>query len=55
MSRGSGFAAAPDRLCAEACDACGAECAKHRQDHCQRCAEACRRCAEAWRKMAGAA
>ena len=39
------------RLCAEACDACAAECEKHTHDHCRECAEACRRCAEECRKM----
>ena len=55
MSRGSTFSAALCRLCAEVCDACGAECGKHKADHCQRCAEACRQCAAECRKMAGAA
>lgn len=39
-------------FCAEVCEACGAECAKHPHGHCQECAEACRRCAEECRKMA---
>src|SRR6476620_10414302 len=34
-------------LCAEACDACSAECGRHDMDHCQQCADACRRCAQA--------
>ena len=55
MSRGSQFAVALCRLCAESCEACGAECARHEVDHCQRCAEACRHCAEECRKMAGVA
>jgi hypothetical protein len=55
MSRGSQFARDICRICAEICDACGAECEKHEHDHCQRCAKACKRCAEECRKMAGAA
>lgn len=39
-------------LCAEACETCGNECAKHSMDHCQKCAEACKRCAEACSGMA---
>ncbi len=36
--------------CAEICDACAAECEKHRHmEHCRLCAEACRQCAEACR------
>lgn len=39
-------------ICADACDACAAECGKHHHDHCQACAEACRKCADECRKMA---
>jgi hypothetical protein len=53
MARGSEFAKAICRLCADVCTACGEECGRHPMDHCRRCAEACRRCAEACRKMAG--
>lgn len=54
MSRGSQFAVAVCRLCAEICDACAEECGKHaaHMEHCARCAEACRRCAETCRQMA---
>jgi hypothetical protein len=38
------------RLCIEACERCGAECAKHDMDHCRRCAQMCRECAEDCRK-----
>ena len=31
---------------------CADECARHRMDHCQACAEACRRCAQECRAMA---
>ena len=50
-ARGSELMGAIAALCAEVCDACGAECGKHRHDHCQACAAACRRCAEACRKV----
>jgi hypothetical protein len=53
MSRGSDFAHAICEICADICEACGAECAKHQHDHCQACAQACRRCAEECRRMAG--
>jgi hypothetical protein len=33
------------KLCAEICQACAEECARHEHRHCQECAEACRRCA----------
>ena len=52
MARGSDFARRMCAICAEVCEACGAECAKHQHDHCQECAEACRRCAEECRRMA---
>lgn len=54
MARGSQFAGAVCRLCAEICQACGDECAKHQHDHCQQCARACHRCAEECRRMANA-
>jgi hypothetical protein len=52
MARDSAFALSICQLCAQICDACGRECAKHEKDHCQACAAACRACAEACRKMA---
>ncbi len=54
MSRGSQFALDFCRLCAEVCEACGAECRKHGHGHCQRCADACDSCAEECRQMASA-
>ena len=33
------------RLCAEICEACAAECAKHEHEHCQKCAHVCLTCA----------
>lgn len=38
------------KTCVEICDACAAECAKHEQDHCRKCAEACRSCAAVCRE-----
>jgi Domain of Unknown Function (DUF326) len=52
MARGSDFATALCRTCAQVCEACGDECAKHEASHCQACAKACRQCAEACRRMA---
>ena len=52
MARGSPYAVAICRLCAEICDACGEECALHEAAHCRACAEACRDCAEECRRMA---
>jgi len=54
MSRGSEFAVQFCELCADACDACAAECEKHPMDHCKACAKACRRCAAECRRMAQA-
>jgi hypothetical protein len=36
--------------CIKACEICAAECARHDDDHCRRCAEMCRECAEDCRK-----
>ncbi|WP_188055119.1 four-helix bundle copper-binding protein [Sphingosinithalassobacter sp. CS137] len=33
------------RLCIQACETCAAECEKHDNDHCRRCAQMCRECA----------
>lgn len=52
MARDSKFARQICDLCADICQACGDECAKHEADHCQKCAEACKRCADECRKMA---
>lgn len=39
-------------LCAEVCETCEAECAKHTaMAHCRACAEACRRCIDACRAL----
>ncbi|WP_240040798.1 four-helix bundle copper-binding protein [Pseudocnuella soli] len=53
MSLGSDRAKELCRLCADACEACAAECGQHQHDHCQQCAQACRACAEECRRMAG--
>ncbi|HEX8479131.1 MAG TPA: four-helix bundle copper-binding protein [Telluria sp.] len=55
MARGSAFAVAICRQCADICTACADECAQHPMDHCQQCAQACRLCAEACSTMASAA
>ncbi|MBN9373611.1 four-helix bundle copper-binding protein [Hydrogenophaga sp.] len=52
MARGSEFAKCLCQLCAEVCQACGDECAKHQQEHCQACAKACQQCADECRRMA---
>lgn len=54
MSRGSEHAMELCRLCADVCQACGDECAKHKHEHCQECARACYACAEECRSMAPA-
>jgi Domain of Unknown Function (DUF326) len=51
MSLGSSKASEVYRICADICESCGAECAKHENEHCRECAEACRKCAEECRKM----
>lgn len=52
MARDSEFAASVCGKCADICEACGEECAKHEMRHCQECAEACRLCAAECRSMA---
>ena len=52
MSLGSEKAAEICRICADICEACGAECSKHQTEHCKECADMCKRCAEECRKMA---
>ncbi|WAS91497.1 four-helix bundle copper-binding protein [Nannocystis punicea] len=53
MSRCSEYAQSMCQLCADVCEACGAECAKYSMTHCQQCAQACKSCAQECRKMAG--
>jgi len=53
MSLGSTKAKEICRLCADICEACGNECARHTHSrHCQECAQACKECADECRKMA---
>lgn len=52
MSFGSSKAKELCGLCADLCEACGNECARHEVTHCQECAEKCKQCAEACRRMA---
>ncbi|MEO6015873.1 MAG: four-helix bundle copper-binding protein [Polaromonas sp.] len=54
MSRGSPHAQAICALCADICQACGDECARHDMAHCQACAKACHQCAKACRDMSSA-
>jgi hypothetical protein len=51
MARNSEQAQAVCALCADICDTCGEECAKHPMDHCRECADACHRCADECRRM----
>jgi hypothetical protein len=57
LSRHTGYDANLTRAaleaCAQACKACGDECAAHAgmHAHCRVCAEACRRCEEACREL----
>jgi hypothetical protein len=55
MARGSEMASMICQTCADVCEACGEECAKHQAGHCQECAQACRSCADECRRMASAA
>ena len=55
MARGSVHAKAICALCADICQSCGDECAKHDMAHCQECAKACHQCAQECRKMASMA
>lgn len=34
------------QICITACERCGAECARHDNAHCRRCAQMCRECAD---------
>lgn len=52
MERNSRFAGELCGLCATVCEACAAECSKHKAAHCRACADACQRCAAACRAMA---
>src|SRR5205085_8139808 len=51
VARSSELLGAICALCAEICDACGAECARHDHEHCRVCAAACGECADACRAM----
>ncbi len=51
MSLGSENAKKLCSICADICEACGAECGKHQSEHCQMCASACRNCAAICREM----
>lgn len=55
ISRRSQFMQQICAVCAEICDASGAECRKFEMEHCQRCADECQRCAEECRQVAAMA
>ena len=55
MARASEQAKAICAMCAQVCEACGEECARHKMAHCQECAQMCRRCAQECRNMAAMA
>ena len=55
MARGSDHAQAICAVCADICQACGDECARHDMAHCQECAKACHACAKSCRSMAATA
>jgi len=52
MSLGSDKTKEACRICADICETCAEECAKHQMEHCQKCAQVCRKCAEECKKMA---
>lgn len=52
MARNSEHAKAVCALCAEICQACGDECARHEAEHCKTCAAACHKCADECAAMA---
>jgi hypothetical protein len=52
IARGDAHLKAVCLLCAQVCESCATECARHAMAHCQQCAEACRRCAAACSSMA---
>ncbi|SET39347.1 four-helix bundle copper-binding protein [Paenibacillus sp. NFR01] len=54
MTRQSPFVVDILRLCAEICERCADESAKHPQTHCRECIEACRNAAMACRLVSGA-
>jgi hypothetical protein len=55
LRRHSVFHARLIQLCAEACETCAEECARHSDmEHCRECEEVCHRCAEACRNLSGA-
>src|SRR5574343_220500 len=51
IGRSSSSSVQVGRICAELCEACGPECARHAMAHCQECAQACSRCAQACRTL----
>lgn len=52
MSMDGDFARRMCAICKDICDACGEECGKHNEEHCQECARLCKVCVEECLKMA---
>jgi hypothetical protein len=52
MARGSAYSGSLAETCAELCEVCAYECAKHEHDHCLVCADVLTECAESCRSMA---
>lgn len=53
LARGSMFSRCIALLCADICDACGAECARFPDEMSQNCAQVCFHCARACRSFVG--
>lgn len=51
MSLGSAQVTRLCVICADACEACAAECSKHDHEHCRECAALCTACANACRAV----
>jgi hypothetical protein len=52
MARDSESLRAVCGLCAQICETCANECARHPPEHCQLCAQSCMRCAQECRAVA---
>lgn len=52
LARASRFTREVVQMCAQVCQACATECARHKHDHCQECAQACKHCADECLRLA---
>lgn len=52
MARGSNYSTRLAQACAGVCEECAEECARHDDDHCQRCVDVLEACVESCREMA---